>query len=357
MQDKRKDVFTMNQLSKKIFVTIILVITLLITGCATNQTGNSDNTTKPTPEVSTDTNTAEQATTDSADQATTTDAAEKSIIKIAYLPLTHAIPVFETAELLAQKEDSTIQIELVKFGSWPELLDALNSGRVDGASVLIELAMKARSQGIGLKAVALGHRDGNAVIVANDINSVADLKGKKFAIPHRLSSHNILLNEMLTKNGMTIEDVEVVELPPAEMPSALAGGQISGYSVAEPFGAKAVALGIGKSLYQSSDLWEDSLCCGLIVREEFINNNPEVANAFATEYIEAGNQLTEATANDVAKKYLTVEQDVIDLSLQWISFKDLVITRESYDLLVEKMKNFAISDTTPSYDDFVYQIK
>lgn len=349
-------VFIMNQLHKKVLVTIILVITLLITGCASKQTGNNDNA-SPSSEASTDAKTAEQKTIDSADQAATTDTTEKSVIKIAYLPLTHAIPVFETAEQLAQNADSTIQIELVKFGSWPELLDALNSGRVDGASVLIELAMKARSQGIALKAVALGHRDGNAIIVANDINSVADLKGKKFAIPHRLSSHNILLNEMLTKNSLTIEDVEVVELPPAEMPSALAGGQISGYSVAEPFGAKAVALGIGKSLYQSSDLWEDSLCCGLVVREEFINNNPEVANAFAAQYIEAGNQLTETTANDVAKKYLTVEQDVIDLSLQWISFKDLVITHESYDLLVEKMKNFAISDTTPSYDDFVYQIQ
>jgi len=35
----------------------------------------------------------------------------------------------------------------------------LNSGKVDGASMLIELAMKAKEQGIDLKAVALGHRE------------------------------------------------------------------------------------------------------------------------------------------------------------------------------------------------------
>lgn len=349
----------MNNFNKKILVTITLAIALLITGCASGTSDKSNRITEPQATASKEdnSNTDSVTTENTSDQVATSEPTEKSIIKIAYLPITHAIPVFETAELLAQKEDSSIQIELVKFGSWPELLDALNSGRVDGASVLIELAMKARSQGIGLKAVALGHRDGNAIIVANDINSATDLKGKKFAIPHRLSSHNILLNEMLTVNGMSIKDVEVVELPPAEMPSALAGGQISGYSVAEPFGAKAVALGIGKSLYQSNDLWEDSLCCGLVVREEFINNNPEVANAFAEQFIEAGNQLTEKVANDVAKKYLTVEEDVINLSLQWINFKDLVITREAYDLLVEKMKNFAISDIAPSFDDFVYQIQ
>ena len=349
----------MKNFNKKILVTITLAITLLITGCSSNVADKSDNTTESQATVTpADNNNTESATAeDTSNEVVTAEATEKSIIKIAYLPITHAIAVFETVDVLAQKEDSKFQIELVKFGSWPELLDALNSGRVDGASVLIELAMKAKSQGIGLKAVALGHRDGNAVIVANDINSVADLKGKKFAIPHRLSSHNILLNEMLTINGMSTNDIEVVELSPAEMPSALAGGQISGYSVAEPFGAKSVALGIGKSLYQSNELWEDSLCCGLVVREEFINNNPEVANAFAEQYIEAGNQLTEEVANDVAKKYLTVEDDVIDLSLQWINFKDLVISREAYDLLVEKMTNFAISDTIPSYDDFVYQIQ
>jgi NitT/TauT family transport system substrate-binding protein len=351
-------VLIMNNFGKKILVTAILTISFLITGCASNSEVNNDTLDETQATASPVENKAEPTKAeDDSNQVPSSESAEKSIIKIAYLPITHAIPVFETAELLAQKEDSTIQIELVKFGSWPELLDALNSGRVDGASVLIELAMKARSQGIGLKAIALGHKDGNAVIVANDINTVADLKGKKFAIPHRLSSHNILLNEMLTTNGMSIEDVEVVQLPPAEMPSALAGGQISGYSVAEPFGAKAVALGIGKSLYQSNELWEDSLCCGLVVREEFISNNSEIANTFAELYIEAGNQLTEEVANDVAKKYLTVEDDVIDLSLQWINFKDLVITREAYDLLVEKMKNYAISDTTPGYDDFVYQIQ
>ena len=54
-------------------------------------------------------------------------------------------------------------LELVKFGSWPELMDALNTGRIDGASVLIQLAMNAKEKGIDLKAVALGHRDGNVL--------------------------------------------------------------------------------------------------------------------------------------------------------------------------------------------------
>ena len=76
-------------------------------------------------------------------------------VKIAYLPITHSLAVLEEAEELANNEK--VNVELVKYGSWPELLDALNSGNVDGASVLIELAMKSKAEGVGIKAVALGH--------------------------------------------------------------------------------------------------------------------------------------------------------------------------------------------------------
>ena len=72
-------------------------------------------------------------------------------VKIAYLPLTHALAVMELAE--EQKDNPNLRIELVKYSSWTELLDALNTGKVDGASVLLELAMTAKQEGIGVKAV------------------------------------------------------------------------------------------------------------------------------------------------------------------------------------------------------------
>ncbi len=134
-------------------------------------------------------------------------------------------------------------------------MDALNTGKIEGASVLIQLAMKAKEQGIDLKAVALGHRDGNVIVTAPTIKKVEDLKGQSFAIPNKYSTHNILLYRMLQQAGLKYEDVNVVELPPAEMPAALAEGRIAGYVVAEPFGAISVALEKGKVLFQSEELW------------------------------------------------------------------------------------------------------
>lgn len=276
---------------------------------------------------------------------------DENVVKIAYLPITHSLAALEEADELETGDG--IKVELVKYGSWPELLDALNTGRVDGASVLIELAMKSKQEGIGLKAVALGHRDGNVVIVSNDINTAADLKGKTFAIPHRQSSHNILLNETLATAGLTVDDVNVTELAPTEMPSALASGQIDGYCVAEPFGAMGVSLGAGKVLYSSEELWPDSLCCGLVLTDKFIEERPEQAKEFVQSYKAAGNNLDKEKAKEVAKKYLSQTDDVLDISLQWISYNDLDITEETYDQLVERVKEYGLSDDPPAYSDFV----
>lgn len=272
-------------------------------------------------------------------------------VKIAYLPITHSLAVLEEAEEL--EKENGIKIELIKFGSWPELLDALNSGNVDGASVLIELAMKSKQEGVGIKAVALGHHDGNVVVVSNDINSASDLKGKTFAIPHRQSSHNILLNETLAKGGLTIEDVNITELAPTEMPSALASGQIDGYCVAEPFGAMGVSINAGKVLYSSEELWEDSICCGLVLTDNFIENRSADAKSFVDSYKKAGNNLDKETAKATAKKYFSQSDEVLETSLQWISYNDLEIMEETYNTLIEKVKEYELSENPPTYSEFV----
>ena len=276
---------------------------------------------------------------------------DSNTIKIAYLPITHSLAVLETADELAEKDG--LQVELVKYGSWNELMDALNSGRVDGASVLIELAMKSKEQGVGIKAVALGHKDGNVIITSSDIASAEDLKGKTIAIPHRQSSHNILLNDALATAGLTIDDINVTELAPTEMPSALAGGQIDGYCVAEPFGAKAVSMGAGKVLFTSEELWKDSLCCGLVLTDSFIENHSENAKTFVNSYKQAGQNLTKEQAMKTAEKYLNQDKNVLELSLQWISYDDLEITEENYSTLTEKVKEYGLSENPPSYADFV----
>ena len=290
----------------------------------------------------------------SAADATKTDSS-KTNITLGYLPITHALAVFEAKELLDEQSDSDIEVTLQKFSSWTDLMDALNSGKIDGASVLVELAMGAVSNGIDLKAAALGHKDGNVVIVSDDISDVRDLKGKTFAIPSNQSSHNILLNDMLALGDLSIDDINVVQLAPSEMPSSLASGSIDGYCVAEPFGAQAVVQGYGHVLYDSTDLWQDSICCALVFNGGFLDKNKDAADEFLSTYKEAGSLLDEGIAKEVAEKYLGQDEKTLDVSLEWIHYDDLDISLDDYEQLSEKVKDYGINDNPPSYNDFIYQ--
>lgn len=282
-------------------------------------------------------------------------AQEKQVVKIAYLPITHATPLFEEQELISSSADSGIKIELVRFGSWTELMDALNSGRVDGASVLIELAMKAKEQGIPLKAVALGHHDGNVLIADNEIKNAQDLKGKTIAVPHRQSSHYLLVIEALAKVGLTINDVKITELSPAEMPAALASGQIDAYCVAEPFGAKAIVHKLGHVLFTSSELWPHSLCCVLVFTERFIKEHNLLAKKTLNFYRTAAEKLDsdKTLALFLVNKYLKLPANEAKLSFEWISFNNMLITVDDYKQLSIKIENAGLSKKVPDYKDFV----
>lgn len=276
----------------------------------------------------------------------------KRTIKIGYLPITHAVPLYIEKEL---EQYENFNLELIKFGSWVELSDALNTGRIDGASMLITLAMKAKEQGIDLKAVALGHKDGNVLVTSNEIEETTDLKGETYAIPHKFSSHNILLNEMLKKDGMTYQDVNVVEMSPAEMPAALSEKRIAGYVVAEPFGAMAVALDKGKVHYHSDEIWPNSYCCVLVIRNQFIKGNPKAVKSFVREYVKAGEVANEKKDElyEVFGEYMKVDKNVLELSLEWISYDGLKIEEAEYEKLSEFMVEMDLSDNPPAYEEFV----
>lgn len=316
---------------KKKILSLLLIATLftaLLTGCGSSSNGAGGKASKV-----------------SEDGVTT--------ITIGYLPITHALAVFEAKERM-DAGSGKVKIKLQKFGAWTDLMDALKAGKIDGASVLVELALGAVSQGVDLKAVDLGHKDGNVIVVSDKIKAVNDLQGKTFAIPSNQSSHNILLQDMLAQSDITIDDLTVTQLAPSEMPSALASGSIDGYCVAEPFGAQAVVQGFGHVLYNSEDLWTNSLCCAMVLNNSFIEGNKEATDTFIKEYEEAGKALDSTTAMEIAKKYLGQEEKTLETSLKWIHYDELAITKEDYDSLIDKMKKYGINENPPTYEDFVY---
>ncbi|HEY3309094.1 MAG TPA: ABC transporter substrate-binding protein [Desulfuromonadaceae bacterium] len=267
-------------------------------------------------------------------------AAALPTFKIGYLPITHSLAVVVADKLSADKYKQ-LKPELVKFSSWPELLDAYNSGKIQAASELLVLALAGAERGVPESVVALSHRHGDILTVAKDINSVRDLKGKRVAIPHRMSVHNILLSQALKKEHLTLKDVEWVELPPPDMPAALARGDIKGFIVAEPFGTKAIQAGFGKKLLNAKDIWPDYICCGLVMNPAFKKQFPAAAKEYVDSFTAAGRFIdtNRKEAIKIARQYMNIDEKVLEQSLGLdVTYGDLRIKRGE----VEQLQKYAL---------------
>ena len=135
--------------------------------------------------------------------------------------------------------------------------------------------------------MAWNHTNGSAITVAKDISEVSQLSGRSIAIPGWYSIHNVILQKLLRANGLEpiiqgdagANQVKLVVIAPADMPTALAAGEVAGYTVADPFNAVAEVKDIGRILRFTGDIWKDHACCITVVRADLIENHPEAAQA------------------------------------------------------------------------------
>src|SRR4029453_12751536 len=143
--------------------------------------------------------------------------------------------------------------EFSKYSGWPELKESLMSGRLMAAYMLAPLIMDLAHSAIPVKVVSLGHRSGAVIMVRTDspYRRFKDLAGKRVAIPSRFAVDYLFLRKMLAKEGMTIKDLEIVEMAPPDMPAALYAKAVEGYATGEPFGAVAQRAGYARPLYMT----------------------------------------------------------------------------------------------------------
>ncbi len=100
-------------------------------------------------------------------------------------------------------------VKLVWFANYTDSISALSAGQVDGNSQTWSDTMAPLAKGIALKTILVNDNSaGNdALMVGPKIKSFKDLKGKKIALEEFSVSH-FLLTMALSKNGMTLKDVQ-----------------------------------------------------------------------------------------------------------------------------------------------------
>jgi len=213
---------------------------------------------------------------------------ERETLAVGFLPVTCHLtcPVTD----YASKSSRSTRFESQRFTDFPTVVETVKSGRLDATFMIAPLAMKLREQGLKVKIAYLGHRDGSTVMVRPDLpaRSLRDLAGKTLGIPSKYSNQNLVIRKLMKDQGMDASSIHFVELPPPDMPGALATKAIDAYFIGEPHAARAEIDGSGRVLYHAKDIWPHFISCVLVVTEKLIAERPAVVRDLVRGIAESG---------------------------------------------------------------------
>jgi NitT/TauT family transport system substrate-binding protein len=196
--------------------------------------------------------------------------------RLGYLPVTCHLTC-PVADYINRSLTGDGIFEPVRFSGFPELKEAFLAGYTRATFILAPMAMALREQGVPVKIVYLGHRDGTAMMVHKEsqIFRIEDLRGKRVAVPNRFSNQRLLLFKALRERGMAVSDLTLMEMPPPDMPAALYARAADAITSGEPFMGQTELDGYGRILYLTKDVWPGFISCVLAVNEDMIKSQPK----------------------------------------------------------------------------------
>ena len=153
------------------------------------------------------------------------------------------------AQITGVFADAPYKVTFARFTYGPPLIQAAASGDIDLGSVGDVPPITGAAQEYGFSVVGVAHYI-NTTIPDEDIivpkgspiRTVAELRGKKIAVPEGSSAHGLVL--LALKNaGLTPSDVQLDFLSPAAGATAFASGKVDAWSIWNPQVALAVQQG------------------------------------------------------------------------------------------------------------------
>ncbi|MCW2753733.1 MAG: transporter, substrate-binding protein aliphatic sulfonates family [Marmoricola sp.] len=146
-------------------------------------------------------------------------------------------------------KDASYHIKFAKFDYGPPLIAAASTGDVDLGMVGSVPPIAGASQNLGFKVIATQQPYSVKVAQENIIvpkgstaKTLADLRGKRIAVPEGSSAHGLLLNA-LRAAGLKPTDVKIVFLDPKSGAAAFSSGKVDAWSIWNPQSAFAIQQG------------------------------------------------------------------------------------------------------------------
>lgn len=288
------------------------------------------------------------------DQATNarTGGVKKQTIKVGYFPnITHIQAMVGLSDGTFQKAlGEQAEIEESVFNAGPKLIQALLTGEIDlgyiGPVPAINGYLVSNK---GLQIIAGASNEG-AVLVAgkgSNIKNIADLAGKKVAVPQLAATQDLTLRRLMKDAGL--KDVSrggTVTVVPAENPDILtliAKGELDAALVPEPWGSRIVKEAGAGVVLEADQLWDKGsyATAVLIASTKLLAEQPELVEKWLAAHVELTERINKdpETYKQIFNKQFEIltqkrlPQDVLDSS-----FRRLVVT---YNPEVTSIKDFA----------------
>ena len=262
------------------------------------------------------------------------DKPEKTEVKIGFIPLTDCAPIV-VASVLGFDKKYGIKITPSKEASWAGVRDKLNNGELDAAHVLYGLIYGVQL-GIGGPAKDMAvlmtlNQNGQAITLSNQLKEQGVTDGKSlkrmidsnkreytFAQTFPTGTHAMWLYYWLAAYGIDpMNDVKTIVVPPPQMVANMRVGNMDGYCVGEPWGARAISDGIGFTATTTQDIWANHPEKVLGCTKAFITQYPNTARALIMAVLEASRYIDDVkNRSSVAKlisdkSYVNAPEQVI----------------------------------------------
>jgi NitT/TauT family transport system substrate-binding protein len=221
-------------------------------------------------------------------------------VKVAYVPIMKFATMFVAEERgLFDKHGLDVELERVKSGT--EAIAFLTQGTVDvGGIAIVTSLWNSWDRGLDVRVIAPGalepmENSPTALLVRKAegeaaIDDIADLKGKRIAAAGGPGSGGeYLVAKALERAGLTIRDVELINIANPDMPAAMASGSIDAALAGTPFSDQMVEAGTAEVL--ATDLTPGLMTVAFVASGEFINERPEAAERFVLALTEAARMM------------------------------------------------------------------
>lgn len=268
-------------------------------------------------------------------------------LSVGFIPLVDAAPLIMAQEMGFAAEEG-ISLDLRAAPSWSSLRDMLSLGQVDAAHMLsvapVASALGLGGAGVTLHAVSVLSVNGNVIGVSrpladrlreighdfafNDARSagtalIAASGGSlRFGVPFPFSMHAELVYYWLSALGLPApQGVDIRTVPPPLMADAIKAGEIDAFCVGEPWGSKAVEIGVGELLLPGNAIWSFAPEKVLAVREDWARSEPALLGRLIRATWQAGRWLADPSSRTLTAEllsrpeYLNLAPEVIDRSL------------------------------------------